>query len=237
MRPRERAIRDQLRMIGEICHSYGIACLMNGDVTSRAEGMKLAAEYGVDGAMIATAAEANSSVFLSEEQGGKRNWREVVTQYLKFALEVENRFANTKFLLGQLMPGRDPAYRKICQSKSYAPCIEVLGLANEGSMLEDAKRLDEILGLDPNRTTRQDIKKANKIAEREKQEANIAAKKKRALEGNSNQHNHQKKRDRKKSPPRKQTAVQTKTIEEKAKDAAENAGFNGIGQGALQVAV
>ena len=77
MRPRERAIREQLRMIGDICRSHGVACLMNGDVTSREEGIALAKDYGVDGAMIATAAEANSSVFRKIEDGGKADWREL----------------------------------------------------------------------------------------------------------------------------------------------------------------
>ena len=36
MRPRERAIREQLRMIGDVCREAGVACVMNGDVTSRA---------------------------------------------------------------------------------------------------------------------------------------------------------------------------------------------------------
>ncbi|KPI36227.1 tRNA-dihydrouridine(20) synthase [NAD(P)+] [Cyphellophora attinorum] len=38
MRPRERAIREQLRMIGDICRSHGVACLMNGDVAPTNKG-------------------------------------------------------------------------------------------------------------------------------------------------------------------------------------------------------
>ncbi len=82
MRPRQRAIRDQLRMIGSVCAEHGVACLMNGDVKNRDEAIQLAAEYGVDGGMIATAAESNSSAFRTAEGGGLAPWREVVEQYL-----------------------------------------------------------------------------------------------------------------------------------------------------------
>ena len=97
MRPRERAIREQLRMIGDICRGHGVACLMNGDVTSREQGLELAKEYGVDGGMIATAAEANSSVFRTKEQGGPLPWQEVVEEYLKLAMSVENKWVTPNF--------------------------------------------------------------------------------------------------------------------------------------------
>ena len=146
MRPRERAIRDQLRMIGQICRLHGVACLMNGDVGDRDSGVALAAEYGVDGAMIATAAEANSSAFRTRAAGGLAPWREVVEQYLRFALSVENKWGNTKFLLSQLVPGKDAVYQRITRSRSHVECFEILGLDEE--MTAKAGELDAILGLD-----------------------------------------------------------------------------------------
>ena len=146
MRPRERALREQLRMIGEVCKEHGVACLMNGDIRNRDEGVALAKEYGVDGGMIATAAEANSSAFRTKEQGGLAPWREVVTEYLKLAMSVENKAGNTKFLLSQLMPGKDPLYQPVQMSKSYQQCCQVLGMDEE--MIMRAKEVDEILGLD-----------------------------------------------------------------------------------------
>jgi tRNA-dihydrouridine synthase 2 len=86
------------------------------------------AEYGVDGAMIATAAETNSSCFRPKSEGGLAPWREVVELYIKTAMEVENRWGNTKYLLGHLIPGKDPIYRNITASKSYSSVSEVLGL-------------------------------------------------------------------------------------------------------------
>lgn len=247
MRPRERAIRDQLRMIGEICRSHGVACLMNGDVTSRDEGLRLAEEYGVDGAMIATAAEANSSVFLSEAEGGKRPWREVVEQYIRFAVEVENRFGNTKFLLSQLMPGRDPAYQKMNQSKGYAGVVEALDLQKDEKLYSGAKALDTLLGLDGHKASKAEIKKANKSANRARCEANIAKKKQAAAEAEQQRQTNTKraaeesemqrsaKKDRREPPMT--DGDQGKSPLQKAQIAAENAGFEGIGQGALEVAV
>jgi tRNA-dihydrouridine synthase 2 len=161
MRPRERAIREQLRMIGEVCKEYGVACLMNGDVKDRDEGVALAKEYGVDGGMIATAAEANSSAFRTKEQGGLAPWREVVTEYLKLAMSVENKAGNTKFLLSQLMPGKDPLYQPVQMSKSYEQCCKVLGMDDE--MITRAKEVDEILGLDAQGSNQQQqLSKKNK---------------------------------------------------------------------------
>ena len=151
MRPRERAIRDQLRMIGRICRQAGVACLMNGDVTNRNEAQQLVREYGVDGAMIATAAEANLSCFRRLEDGGLLPWREVVTEYMRAALEVDNKWGNTKFLLSQLMPGKSEAYRRVISCQGYRQVCEVLDLCE---MLGLASEVDERLGIDENKKTK-----------------------------------------------------------------------------------
>jgi tRNA-dihydrouridine synthase 2 len=225
MRPRERAIREQLRMIGDICRSHGVACLMNGDVTSREEGIALAKEFGVDGAMIATAAEANSSVFRKSEEGGLAPWREVVEEYFRIALSVENKWGNTKFLLSQLMSGKNPAYQKVQISKSYSECAEVLEL-NDSEIISKVREVDQILGLNFPKTTQRDIKRENKKLNRERQEAATAKKReKRALE---------EQRDRNRMIRRDS---QERSKKHKAEVAAENAGYEGAGRGAMAVAV
>ena len=145
MRPRERAIREQLRMIAGICREAGVACVMNGDVKDRDEAEKLIEEYGVDGAMIATAAERNPSCFRTSEQGGLLHWSEVVREYMTAALAVDNRWGNTKFLLSQLMPGKDPRYMKVAQSASYVGVVEALGFDD---LAERAAELDRRLAFD-----------------------------------------------------------------------------------------
>ncbi|KPM35090.1 hypothetical protein AK830_g11488 [Neonectria ditissima] len=145
MRPREPAIRGQLRMIAEVCHEHGIACLMNGDVVNRDEGLELAEEFGADGAMIATAAEKNSSCFRSKADGGMAPWREVAEAFVKTAMDVENRFGNSKFSLAQLVPGKEKIYQPVNQCKSYTSICKALDLEHH---LEQAREVDSKLGLD-----------------------------------------------------------------------------------------
>jgi tRNA-dihydrouridine synthase 2 len=144
MRPRERAIREQLKMIAGICRENGVACLMNGDVENRTQAEQLISEFGVDGAMIATAAETNSSCFRSEAEGGLAAWDEVVEQYIKTSLDTANRWGNTKYLLGQMIPGKKPVYREITSSKSYLGACQVLGLEH---LEAQAKEVDENIGI------------------------------------------------------------------------------------------
>lgn len=145
MRPRERAIRDQLRMVAGICHDAGVACVMNGDVTSRDQGLALMAEYGVDGAMIATSAEANSSCFRAEADGGLAEWREIVHEYMKICIEQENRMANTKFLLNMLIPGKNKEFKFATLSKTYLDLCRALKLDD---LIPSAVHVDQLLGLD-----------------------------------------------------------------------------------------
>ena len=161
MRPRERAIRGQLKMIANICRANGVACLMNGDVENRAQAEQLITEFGVDGAMIATAAETNSSCFRSEVDGGVAPWNEVVEQYIKTALEVENRFGNTKYLLNHLIPGKQPVYREVTTSKSYLQVCQMLKLEH---LETQAKEIDEKLGITPETQSQGRRGKKNKSA-------------------------------------------------------------------------
>ncbi|KAL9130939.1 MAG: hypothetical protein Q9217_000985 [Psora testacea] len=151
MRPRERAVRDQLHMIASICREAGVACLMNGDVKNKDEALQLMQEYGVDGAMIATAAEANSSCFRTREEGGLLPWTEVVAEYVKTALEVENKWGNTKFLLSQLMPGKAEVYKRVVACMGYRQVCEVLELPE---LVELAKDVDKRLDIDEQKETK-----------------------------------------------------------------------------------
>jgi tRNA-dihydrouridine synthase 2 len=144
MRPRERAIRDQLRMIADICREAGVACLMNGDVETRDQALELMKEYGVDGAMIATAAEKNSSVFRSQSEGGKAHWKEVVRAYVESAMSVDNRWGNTKFLLAQLIPGKEEKNIGLQACRTHVHMIKALGYPE---LEELAAKIDEVLGM------------------------------------------------------------------------------------------
>lgn len=165
MRPREKAIRDQLRMIADICREAGVACLMNGDVTSRSEAVDLISEYGVDGAMIASAAETNPSVFL---ESGKLEWDGVVKEYVRAALEVENRFGNTKYLLGQMIPGKQTAYKDMQRTRSYSDIVSVLGYTEDlGELAKDVDKRLEIGEFEKPKLSKSERKAANKAAAKE----------------------------------------------------------------------
>ncbi|KAL7653129.1 tRNA-dihydrouridine synthase 2 [Aspergillus niger] len=154
MRPRERAIRDQVRMIADICHEAGVACVINGDVTSKDEGHALMKEFGVDGAMIATAAEANPSCFRTEAEGGLLPWKEVVHEYIKFCLESENRFGNSKYLLNILVPGKLQEGKLAKAARSYADTCHALGFED---LLPLAMHVDDILNLTDKSVTTKDL--------------------------------------------------------------------------------
>lgn len=141
MRPRERAIRDQLRMIANVCREAGVACLMNGDVEGRDQARKLVEEFGVDGAMIATAAEKNPSCFRAEADGGLAPWLEIAEKCFEYAMEAENKFGNTKHLLSQMIPGKH--WKSVAHCKSYTEFCEVLGFER---LLDMAKKTDALLG-------------------------------------------------------------------------------------------
>lgn len=152
MRPRERALRDErLHAIARMCKEAGVACLMNGDVKDKDEALQLAKEFNVDGAMIATAAEANPTCFRTRAEGGLLPWREVVTEYVKTALEVENKWGNTKFLLSQLMPGKSHVYRKVVSCHGYRQVCEVLELDD---MRDLAVAVDERIGINEEKETK-----------------------------------------------------------------------------------
>ncbi|KAK0748195.1 hypothetical protein B0T21DRAFT_389124 [Apiosordaria backusii] len=150
MRPRERAIRGQLRMIGYICREAGVACVVNGDVADRADGYRLMNEFKVDGAMIATAAEKNPNVFLPEGQE-RTQWGTYARELVRFAMVVENKMSNTKFTLSQIVPGREPVYKRMAGPvRSYSELVRLLGFdegEGGGEMVSMARRTDEILKL------------------------------------------------------------------------------------------
>ncbi|KAH9815673.1 Dihydrouridine synthase (Dus) [Teratosphaeria destructans] len=168
MRPRERAIRDQLTMVANVCRQAGVACLMNGDVYSRDEAMALIAEYGCDGAMIATAAETNPSVFRPKSEGGKAPWQEVVREYVKTSMEVENRWGNTKYLLGQMIPGKDAAYKAMTHTKSYSELVKSLGYDELAVLAKATDKALEIGEYETPKMSKAERKAANKAAAKAK---------------------------------------------------------------------
>ena len=128
MRPREPAIRDVLSEIANVCHEAGIECFANGDVKSRAHAEELIEEHGVDGCMIARAAETNPSVFLP---GERLPWLDVAKEYMRTAVKVDNHFPNIKFCLLQIIPGKADLYPLVSRSKTARQVCEILEIPYE----------------------------------------------------------------------------------------------------------
>ncbi|KAH0609069.1 uncharacterized protein H6S33_001297 [Morchella sextelata] len=127
-RPRDPAIRDVLADVANICHAAGVECIANGDVLSRSHALQLCDEYGVDGCMIARAAEVNMSVFLPDKP---LPWKEIADEFVKTAVKIESHFTNTKFVLGRIIPGKDPIYQKVHQAKTHEQICGILGIPYE----------------------------------------------------------------------------------------------------------
>jgi tRNA-dihydrouridine synthase 2 len=152
---------------------------MNGDVTSREEAVKLMEEYGADGAMIATAAETNPSCFRAKADGGVAPWEEAVKEYIKICMEVENRWGNTKYLLGQMVPGKAPAYKLMTQAKSYSALVKSLGYDSEPEYVELANKVDKVLEIgafEKPKLTKAERKKLNKESAKLAEQTNGAVK-------------------------------------------------------------
>ena len=141
--------------------------MMNGDVDGREQAEGLVAEFGVDGAMIATAAEKNPSCFLA---AGKEGWEGVVENYLRFAIEAENKMANTKFSLTQLVPGKAGVYKQLQACRGYVDFAEALGYT---ALVEKAREVDKVLWLGDFEVKREKKKnKGQQQAKGGKQQAN-----------------------------------------------------------------
>ncbi|KAG4306188.1 hypothetical protein PORY_000176 [Pneumocystis oryctolagi] len=129
MRNSEKAIRDQLKMISQICREKGVACIANGDIIDREDGLRVIKEWDTDGAMIARAAKKNLSCFRSE---GLLSALEVAQEWLRLAIQTDNSFSNTKFCILQILNDksvpRETIYQAFQNAKSFSEMSEILGL-------------------------------------------------------------------------------------------------------------
>ncbi|KAI9749588.1 MAG: hypothetical protein M1815_002416 [Lichina confinis] len=119
MRKHERVVRDQLKMVADICREHGVASVMNGDVVNRDQALELIEEYAVDSAMIAIAASHNPSCFRTEADGGLADWQAIANEYLTTALDVHNPWFNTKYTLSQMLPGKTSLHRLLMSCTNY----------------------------------------------------------------------------------------------------------------------
>lgn len=157
MRPREPVIRDTLAKVAEVCHKHGITCLVNGDVEGRHELSDLQEKYGVDGAMIARAAEANASCFRAE---GLLPWQQVTKEYLDICQEYDNFYQNTKYCLTRMIPGKSPCYKKVATLKDNESLIQYINeqyqeMLKEKAAAESKKPEEQVLKEEGEKATKE----------------------------------------------------------------------------------
>ena len=152
MRPRDPAISnpDIIHGIVKICRmaEAGVQIAINGDIAHRAEAEKLSLKYDLDGCMIARAAETNPSCFaITRENEQLRPWLEIAREYVTTAMKVDNHFANTKYVLGQIMDGKSALFRKITGAKTYkdiCTALEVehlMGLTSDCELVNTGEKI------------------------------------------------------------------------------------------------
>lgn len=133
MRPRDPAVSnpDIIRGIVKICRmaEARVHIAINGDIAHRAEAEKLSLDYDLDGCMIARAAETNPSCFsVTRENEQLKPWLEIAREYATTAMEVDNHFSNTKYVLGQVMDGKSELFRQVTGAKTYKDICTALGV-------------------------------------------------------------------------------------------------------------
>lgn len=116
MRSREPAVYDYLPGIVDRCHRANVPCLVNGDVGGRDDCRRIMEQYGVDGAMIGRAAEANVSCF--RDGGPLTPWSKLCSEFIAQCEADEYPLGYAKYCLTKIIPGKDPRYAAVAQSKS-----------------------------------------------------------------------------------------------------------------------
>lgn len=143
MRPSQPAIREPeiIKGIVNICRGAGVHVFLNGDIEHRAASDHLSKEYDLDGCMIARGAETNPSCFAGGEKDMKP-WLDVARECLTTAMQVDNHFSNTKYIMSQIVPGKSELYKLVTGAKTYkdmCAVMEVEHLPMLSSDIEAAK--------------------------------------------------------------------------------------------------
>lgn len=131
MRPREPSIRTSLKKIVDTCHEANVLCFLSGDVEKYSDLQELMDKYGIDGAIIARAAQANPSCF---DPNGMVPWHQIAKEFYETCEEYDNHVSNTKFCLAQMIPGKSQVFQKLHQSKTMDQIKEALESIDEATI-------------------------------------------------------------------------------------------------------
>ena len=165
MRNRESPIRDYLIDIYQICKKNDVSLIINGNLRSRLHFIEVRDQCGLPeevGGMIAEAAEANPTVFNND--GPNEKWWIVMMEYLKLAIQWDNNFGNTKYMLSRIIPGKSPVFQVMARCHDYEQIKDVqMRLINleDGTLLEDPNEFIKSLQNKEKRCNKEKKKKRN----------------------------------------------------------------------------
>ncbi|KAI9510786.1 hypothetical protein F5148DRAFT_1176466 [Russula earlei] len=130
MRPREHALIHRLREIVDFVKGLGrdVAVIENGDCVGFKDAQRIRAITGADSVMIATAAEANPTIFspspLTSIEDG------FILSYLRLCKYLDNHWASTKFCVSQFKDSKssNKALRAaVIKAKGYSDLGALVG--------------------------------------------------------------------------------------------------------------
>ncbi|CUM65969.1 uncharacterized protein PRCAT00003623001 [Priceomyces carsonii] len=129
MRNREYPVRKFLPEIIASVSSHNVSLIVNGNIQSRNDLIKLQSLYGPKvGGMIAESAESNPTVFLNRPLP----YNEVIYEFITIARKFRNHPSNTKYILLNQLPGKSKYYQMFCQAKTNEEFLEIAeALLNE----------------------------------------------------------------------------------------------------------
>ncbi|KAI8369153.1 hypothetical protein EDC96DRAFT_478950 [Choanephora cucurbitarum] len=147
-RSTEKANWDALKDIVQLVKSVSdIPVVVNGDVFQYSDIEKAKSLTGADSVMIARGAQWNPSAFRKE---GLLPFETVVRAYIKKAVDLDNLFQNTKYVLLSMNTEdtkhtRSDLYTKIQRSKSMHTICELFDLVDyyENAVAQQKARLEE----------------------------------------------------------------------------------------------
>ncbi|KAI0294696.1 hypothetical protein B0F90DRAFT_1670397 [Multifurca ochricompacta] len=130
MRPRERALIHRLKEVVDFVKGFGgdVAVIENGDCVGFEDARRIRSITGADSVMIATAAEANPTVFSPTPL---TNLEETfILPYLRLCKYLDNHWASTKFCVSQFKARKsaNKALREaVIKAKGYTDLDALVG--------------------------------------------------------------------------------------------------------------
>ncbi|KAH9984062.1 hypothetical protein BJV74DRAFT_878791 [Russula compacta] len=141
MRPRQRALVHRLKEIVDFVKGLGrdVAVIENGDCVGFEDARRIRAITGADSVMIATAAEANPTVFSPTPLTSLEDT--FILPYLRLCKYLDNHWASTKFCVSQFK-GRKSANKALREA-----VIKAKGYANLDALVEPWTGSDEFAAI------------------------------------------------------------------------------------------